>query len=200
VAEPASRRGEAVSLDIDLAAALRRARAGREDGFKQLWVTLQPPLLRYLRVKAGEGAEDVASETWLQVVRDLRSFRGNPDDFRRWLFTVARNRATDAARARRARPVQLVADVHLHLDTVAPSAESVALERLSTGQALALLMTLPPEQAEMVALRVIAGLDVASVADIVGKSPGAVRISVHRGLRLLSAQARSQFREGVELP
>jgi RNA polymerase sigma-70 factor (ECF subfamily) len=38
----------------------------------------------------------------------------------------------------------------------------------------------------MVALRVLADLDVASVARIVGKSPGAVRVSVHRGLRALA--------------
>ena len=184
----------------DLTAALRHARAGSEDGFKRLWSALQPPLLRYLRVKAGEAAEDVASETWLQVVRDLRSFRGGYDDFRRWLFTVARHRATDAARARLARPVQLVADMHIHLDAVSPSAETVALERVSTEQALQLLMTLPPEQAEMVALRVVAGLDVAAVAAMVGKSTGAVRTSVHRGLRLLSDQARAHARAAVDQP
>jgi RNA polymerase sigma-70 factor (ECF subfamily) len=44
----------------------------------------------------------------------------------------------------------------------------------------------------MVMLRVVAGLDVAVVADIVGKSPGAVRVSVHRGLRALARDPKIQ--------
>lgn len=194
-----TRDAEIVALEAgDLGAALRRAQAGREDGFKELWAALQPALLRYLRVKAPSLAEDVASETWLHVVRDLSSFRGGAEDFRRWLFTVARNRAIDAARAQLARPVQLVGDVTIHLDGVARSAEADALERISTSQAIELLRTLPAEQAEMVALRIIAGLDVATVAAIVAKSPGAVRISTHRGLRALAARVPRDDRLAVE--
>ena len=56
----------------DLADALARARSGDETGFLELWRALQPRLLRYLRVLSCGDAEDVASETWLQVVRDLQ--------------------------------------------------------------------------------------------------------------------------------
>jgi RNA polymerase sigma-70 factor, ECF subfamily len=154
--------------------------------------------LRYLRVRCREGFEDVAAETWLQIVRDLPSFIGTADGFRAWLFTVARNRAIDAARASAARPADLVADIETtgRLQA-ARSAETEALEQISTEQALALVASLPPEQAEMVALRVVAGLDVAAVAEIVGKSPGAVRVSVHRGLRALSNDPRAQRAEVV---
>ena len=175
-----------VETNGSLDAALSRARDGSEAAFEVLWTELQPRLLRYLRVKARDIAEDVAAETWLQVVRDLDRFNGDADAFRAWLFTVARNRAVDAARARRARPVHLLADVPELPRVQAESAETQALERVSTERALALVASLPSEQAEMVALRVIAGLDVAAVARIVGKSPGAVRVSVHRGLRVLS--------------
>jgi RNA polymerase sigma-70 factor, ECF subfamily len=178
--------------------ALRRARAGDESGFLELWRALQPRLLRYLRVQSGEGCEDIAAETWLQIVRDLPSFIGTADGFRGWLFTVARNRAIDAARAKAARPVVPIADVSAAgKPRLAPSAESEAMERLSTEQALALVASLPSDQAELVALRVIAGLDVAAVAEIVGKSPGAVRVSVHRGLRALSRDPRVQSAEVV---
>lgn len=182
------------AVDRDgLDAALDRARAGDETGFLELWKSLQPPLLRYLRVRTTDGGEDVAAETWLQVVRDLRGFRGDATDFRAWLFTVARNRSVDAARARSARPVVLVADLHaIGTGPTADSAELQALERLSTRDALELVASLPAEQAEMVVLRVVAGLDVPVVAGIVGKSPGAVRVSVHRGLRTLSRDPRTR--------
>jgi RNA polymerase sigma-70 factor (ECF subfamily) len=167
--------------------ALQRARAGDESGFLELWQELQPRLLRYLRTRGGDSPEDIAAETWLQIVRDLPSFAGTADGFRGWLFTIARHRAIDAARARAARPVVPVADVILAARSgAAASAESDALEQLSTADAIALVATLSPEQAELVGLRVIAGLDVAAVAEIVGKSPGAVRVGVHRALRALS--------------
>jgi RNA polymerase sigma-70 factor (ECF subfamily) len=178
---------------------LRRARSGDESGFLELWRALQPRLLRYLRVHGGgDGGEDIAAETWLQIVRDLPNFIGTADGFRGWLFTIARHRAIDAARAKAARPAVPVADVTAAGRTASNrSAETEALEQISTDAAIALVSTLPGEQAELVALRVIAGLDVAAVAEIVGKSPGAVRVGVHRGLRALSRDPNVQSAEVV---
>ncbi len=94
----------------DLDAALEEARRGSEAGFSVLWRTLHPPLLRYLTVRGDDAPEDVAAETWLQVIRDLGGFRGDAAGFRAWLFTVARHRAIDQGRARAARPVVPVAE------------------------------------------------------------------------------------------
>src|ERR1700735_442867 len=85
-----------------LDAALERARDGDEAGFLELWRTLNPQLLRYLAVRGVDQREDVAAETWLQVVRDLPRFIGNSDGFRAWIFTLARHRTIDAARVRAA--------------------------------------------------------------------------------------------------
>lgn len=167
--------------------ALRRAREGDESGFVELWRELHPRLLRYLRVRSQGNHDDVAAETWLQAVRDLPSFIGNADGFRAWLFTLARHRAIDAARATAARPQLSIPDfTAVGRTPTAPAAETEAMERMSTERALKLVKRLPPEQADMVMLRVVAGLDVPVVAEIVGKSPGAVRVSVHRGLRALA--------------
>jgi len=166
--------------------ALDRASRGDEAGFLELWRALQPRLLRYLRVVGCDDPEDAASETWLQVVRDLHRFSGGEEDFRRWLFTIGRHRAVDAARARSRRPVSpssvgldILADSHLVEDQV--------LDGMSVQHAVALLAGLSKDQAEAVALRVIAGLDTPDVARILGKSPGAIRVALHRGLKTLAA-------------
>jgi len=171
--------------------ALARARAGDEAGFVTLWRTLHPPLLRYLLVRGDPAAEDVASETWLQVVRDLDAFHGTSTEFRAWLFTVARHRAIDQARARTRRPSVAVGHAvdQVRLP-VTPSAEDTAVEQDATRAALRLVAQLPADQAEMVMLRVVAGLDVADVAAIVGRTPGAVRVAVHRALKRLSKDSR----------
>ncbi len=165
---------------------LARTRSGDEAAFLGLWRSLQPPLLRYLRVLGCDDPDDVASETWLQVVRDLHRFDGDDEDFRRWVFTVGRHRAIDAARARMRRRVSPVAD---GLDSLADgqTVEDQVLDGMSVRKAIAMLAGLSQDQAEAVALRVIAGLDTPAVASILGKSPGAVRVALHRGLRALAA-------------
>jgi RNA polymerase sigma-70 factor (ECF subfamily) len=167
---------------------LGRARAGDELAFAELWRDTHPMLLRYLRVSAGPLAEDVASHTWLRVIEALGSFTGDEPGFRRWLVTIARNRFLDETRRASRRPERLVSDVVTLVDgwgLCAPDASSLAEEHLSTDMALRLIATLPREQAEMVMLRVVIGLGVADVAQVVGRTPGAVRVAVHRGLRKL---------------
>lgn len=150
-------------------------------------------LLRFLQVYRSDGPEDLAGEVWLQVVRDLASFRGDAADFRRWLFTIARHRAIDAARSRIRRPLSLVGDARVLDDARRePSAEDRVMDRISTEHAIEALRTLPAAQAELVALRVIADLDAATVADLVGSTPGAVRVGVHRALKSLSEHAGLQ--------
>lgn len=152
-----------------------------------LWRALHPPLLRYLGVRGDEAPEDIASETWLHVVRGLAAFEGDVAAFRAWLFTIARHRAIDQGRARARRPVVPVGEPSELPETrTEPSAEDQVVERDATARALALVRTLPPPQAEMVMLRVVAGLDVADVARIVDKKPGAVRVAVHRALQTLA--------------
>lgn len=167
--------------------ALARASTGDEAGFLELWRSLQPRLLRFLRVIGCDDPDDVASETWLQVVRDLRNFTGGEEDFRRWLFTIGRHRAIDAARARSRRPA-VTAPVTIGLDILADQqmVEDQVLDGLSVRGAVALLAGLSRDQSEAVALRVIAGLDTPDVARILGKSAGAVRVALHRGLKALA--------------
>jgi RNA polymerase sigma-70 factor (ECF subfamily) len=69
----------------------------------------------------------------------------------------------------------------------APDAAEVAIEHLDTRAAVALISRLPPLQAEVILLRVVAGLDTEAVAELVDRSPGAVRVAAHRGLRRLAA-------------
>jgi RNA polymerase sigma-70 factor, ECF subfamily len=175
---------------------LARAQAGDEAAFARLFADVQPPLLRYLRVITPE-AEDVAGDTWLQVVTGLKGFRGQEEAFRAWLFTIARHRAADAGRSRARRPTVplavseaaqgLAAQGLAAGQPLAPDAADLALDGISARAVVALIATLPRDQAEVVMLRVVAGLDVADVASIVGKSPGAVRVAAHRALRRLAA-------------
>lgn len=170
----------------DFAALLAAAQRGSEQAFSVLWRDVNPALLRYLRVVAAEHAEDVAAETWVQVVRGLPRFTGDEVAWRAWLFTTARRRLLDQVRLRKRHPSE-------PLDEISPmdiprtaAAEQVAMDNMATESAMALLSRLPEQQAEVIFLRVVAGLDTEAVAQILGRSPGAVRVAAHRGLKKLA--------------
>jgi RNA polymerase sigma-70 factor (ECF subfamily) len=179
--------------------ALARAMSGDEGGFLMLWDGLQPRLLRYLRVLGCDDVDDVASETWLQALRDLDRFSGtSAADFRAWLFTIGRHRAIDSARSRtRFRDKVLMPAMSAEQSADNPVEDEV-LYGLSTRQAVALVRGLSKDQAEVVALRVIAGLDTEAVAAMLGKSPGAIRVTLHRGLKALSKDPRVRALEKVD--
>ena len=168
------------------AAVLAAAQAGDEASFAALWRDGNPALLRYLRVLAPDAADDVAAETWMQVTRGLGEFTGDESAWRGWLFTVARRRAIDDGRRRSRRPRVSIDEMSEADWPRAPDAADAAMENVSTAAAIALISALPRLQAEVILLRVVAGLDNERVADVLGRSPGAVRVAAHRGLRRLA--------------
>jgi RNA polymerase sigma-70 factor (ECF subfamily) len=170
---------------------LGRARAGDERAFAVLWRWLQPPLLRWLAVVSPENVEDVSSDVWLSITRHLAAFDGDEEDFRGWVFTVARRRAIDAARRRSRQPK--VASLG-ELDIADPAVTSSLLvdEASALAAAVALLQQLTPDQREVVALRVIVGMTVRETATVVAKSEGAVRVLCHRGLRTMAARIEAE--------
>jgi RNA polymerase sigma-70 factor, ECF subfamily len=170
----------------EFAAVLAAAQDGYEAAFSVLWRDANPALLRYLRVAAPDAAEDVAAETWVQVVRGLSGFRGDERAWRSWLFTTARRRAIDESRRRSRHPVASLAELTGAREPRTEDAAGLAMENLGTAAAIAAIAALPPLQAEVILLRVLAGLDTEAVARMVGRSPGAVRVAAHRGLRRLA--------------
>ena len=183
----------------EFASVLARAQRGDEAAFARLWLDVNPALVRYLRVVSGEVDEDVAAEAWVTVVRGLARFRGDEMAWRGWVFTTARRRAVDEGRRRARRRALLVSEAAGPTNPIgrtSPDPAQEVLGSLDTQAALALVATLGPLQAEVIALRVIAGLDVESVARLVGRRPGAVRVAAHRGLRRL---AQIMATEGVTL-
>ena len=131
-------------------------------------------------------AEDVASEAWLQIARDLGRFSGDADRFRGWAARIARNRALDHLRSRGRRPAIGGDESDLAVLPGGADTADEAMEALGTGRAMAMISRLPQDQAEAVVLRVVLGLDAKSAAQVLGKRPGAVRTAAHRGLRKLA--------------
>jgi RNA polymerase sigma-70 factor (ECF subfamily) len=169
----------------DFDALLAGAKRGDEGCFVLLFRSIQPALLRYLGVLGGPLADDVAGETWVSVVKGLDRFCGDEAGWRSWVFTIAHARLRDAQRKLGRVPVP-VPDEELHAEVSRIDVWGEVQEILSTDDALRLIARLPRDQAAAVMLRHVVGLDVAQTAGVLGKRAGAVRVSVHRGLRRLA--------------
>jgi|SRR5215207_5166115 len=168
---------------------------GSDWALTDLYRALYPRIVAYLRGVEPADADDLASDTWLDVARGLGRFRGDERAFHAWAFTIARRRVSDLRRQRaRKRIVPTPPDLLAEAGSVG-NAEDEAFSSLGTDWAFALITSsLPRDQAEVVLLSVLGDLGTKEVARIVGKRPGTVRVMQHRALRKL---ARALERQGV---
>ncbi len=177
-----------------LDATLRLAIKGDEACFAELWRALNPRLERFLYAQGAMGdppASDVASETWLQVVRDLPRFKGDYSGFRSWLYQIARNRMVDAARAKSRRPIASVdIDEMDRWATLEDLAVGVA-NRTEIKAIIEKIRGLPAAQSEVLMLRIVADLSVDETARAMKKSPNAIRVLAHRALTSLREEIGS---------
>jgi RNA polymerase sigma-70 factor (ECF subfamily) len=184
-----------MALDRNFEAVLSAARLGEGWALEELYRALHPRIVRYLRAVEPAEADDLASDTWLDLVRGLERFRGDESDLRALSFTIARRRLLDLRRRRSRRRTEPREPDGLIQIGALGNVEEEALSSLGTGWAINLIVSsLTSEQADVVLLRVIGDLDVDAVARIVGKRTGAVRVLHHRALRRL---AKILQREGV---
>lgn len=188
------------SLGDQFLGILTAAQEGGDWAVAILYRWLHPAVIGYLRGRAGDEAEDLAAETWLAVARGLRGFSGDEAAFRSWVFTIAHRRLVDHHRAKSRRlltrsltpgdgPGGTTEDgpISEPVSQDDPAGETVAA--MTSDEAVGRIVSLlPADQAEIVLLRVVAGLPVEDVAQITGRRPGTVRVLQHRALRRLAQQ------------
>jgi RNA polymerase sigma-70 factor, ECF subfamily len=175
---------EGVPRESQFRELLAATKVGDQQAMGRAYQSLQPALLGYLRAVAGPDAEDVASQTWLDVVASVKSFEGDEAAFRRWVFTIARRRVADAQRRwwRRPRSVSFAS-----VEDIA-SSDDVSDRMLDWQRAAEHIRRLPPDFAEIVFLRVLAGFSAEEVGVITDRPASTVRVLQHRALHRLARE------------
>jgi RNA polymerase sigma-70 factor (ECF subfamily) len=172
---------------------LEAAREGSEAAWQEIYDDLAPVVLGYLRANNAPDAEDVLSEVFLQVARDIVRFGGDERGFRSWVFTIAHHRLIDARRHSGRRPVDLSPEPP-EPSGRADDAADEALAKIGVEEVQRVLGTLSEDQCAVLLLRVIGDLSIEDVAKAVGKKPGAVKALQRRGLASIK---RELTRKGV---
>jgi len=149
------------------------ARAGDRAAFGRLFRRLAPLVHGVLltRVRPAE-ADDLMQDVFLAALERLPTLRDGAA-VGGWLCAIARNRAADHHRRRRAL-------VELPEDLGRPDAERAEAER-----ALRAIRTLPEAYRETLVLRLVEGLSGQEIAEQVGLTPESVRVNLHRGMKML---------------
>lgn len=159
------------------------ARAGAPWALERLFEALARPVAGYLRALGAAEPDELANDVFLRVFTNLRAFTGGEDRFRSWVFTIAHHRLVDERRRAQRQPATNgfgPAD-----DAARGDVEEEALARLGAEWVHRELAALGADQREVLLLRMVADLTVEQVAEVVGKSPGAVKALQRRGLAAL---------------
>jgi RNA polymerase sigma-70 factor (ECF subfamily) len=166
------------------------ARRRDPDAIVAIYRTFSSPVYAYLmrQTRNPAWAEDLTGEVFLEVLGAIDRFDGSADGLKAWVFRIARNTLIDHFRKESRRrhesidaAPELVDVAELRID---PEAE--ALSNVERDRIIGFVDDLPPDQREVVMLRIVADLPIAEVADIVGKTQGAVKALQHRAVRGLA--------------
>ncbi len=164
---------------------LAAAQAGGGWAFERLWRSLAPAVRGYLASQGVRDSDDVTSDVFLGVFRNLGDFSGDEPAFRSWVFTIAHRRLQDSRRQAARRPATESLEHETHLGTSVAAAERGALERMATERVVEFCGRLVPDQRDVLLLRLVAGMTVDEVAEVLGRSRGAVKALQRRGLGAL---------------
>ena len=166
------------SITDDLVTA---AQQGRPEALQTIYAALAPSVLGYLRAKGVDDPEAVTSDVFLALFPQLNRVRGGASGLRKLAFSIAHARMVDDHRARSRRPVSAPYEESDDV-RVASSAADDAEATLATERVLEILDVLPADQRDVLALRIVADLSIEQVAEIIGRSSGAVKQLQRRGL------------------
>lgn len=166
------------------------AQRGDRSAFEELVRRTSRLVYARLYLETGDAhlAEDLTQETFLQAVRKLKTLH-NAKQFRAWLLRIADNTAIDAARARnrqkRAEPPRAPAETLHQVAGNGQTPADIASDKEERDKLLALLRSLPENYREPLMLRYFGGVDYESMEVQLGLTNGALRGTLHRGLKML---------------
>ncbi len=164
--------------DADLIA---RAQSGEIEAFGELYARYLDPIFRYIRTRVDEtaDAEDLCEAVFLSTFEALDRYQERGHPFSAYLYQVARNQLADHYRTR---------EIRVDLEQVSEPAaadadpEATYAQRERVLDAVHSLGKLRDDYQEVIRLRVILALPTSTVAMWMDRSPGPVRVLLHRAL------------------
>ena len=188
--------------DLAPAALIARILAGEKHLFHDLIRPVERAVyvMLFMLLRSEIDAEDAAQETFIKIYRNLQNFRGD-SKFSTWVVSIARNEGLGWLRKRTSHPEEPLQPILDQDGETTPGDFTPALltdwreipletlERKELGQCLSrAVLNLPPIYRDVVQLRDIDDLDIAETAQVLGISPGSVKVRLHRARIMLQKE------------
>lgn len=150
----------------------------------------------YYELGDHHAAEDATARTFMSALASLPSFedRARPEDgegastFKVWLFQIARNGIANERRTARRHPTMILDDPIASITADPLNVEEDAVRRDEAAAAWRAVGGLPGDRRRALVLRFVNELSTAEIAGVMGRSEGAVRVLLHRGLRAVARE------------
>jgi RNA polymerase sigma-70 factor (ECF subfamily) len=170
----------------DDAELVERSRVDAE-AFGALYDRYCERIFRYVqrRLSDHQAAEDVTAEIFFKALRAIDSYQPATAPFSAWLYRIAANAVIDHARARRA---TISLDVTMDAADVAAPVEEQAINRAEAARVWEAIDKLSEAQRTAVTLRYGRDLPIADIAARMGRTEGAIKLLLNRGLAAVRAQ------------
>lgn len=164
---------------------IERAKACDAEALSELYRRHANAVFRYVYYRVGDRAvaEDLVGDIFVRALEGLPSYQDIGRPFEAWLYRIAHARVVDYYRRQNVRRVASL-DKRLAADEDA-NPDRLAARRDDARRAWEALYRLTEDQQQVVSLRFIAGYSTAEVADLMGKTEGAVKALQHRALASL---------------
>ncbi len=142
----------------------------------------------YSRVREQTAAEDVTSEIFMKALKAMPRYQDTGRPFAAWLYQISVNAIAD--RYRTLRPSSPLEDFH-NLSIAEPPLEEQAAHRDEIRRIWALVEALPVQQKTALVLKFQEDMKIEDIAVAMGKTAGAVKLLIHRGVSRLRDEADS---------
>lgn len=165
---------------------IEAAKDGAEWAWAEIYAELSGPITGYLRSRGAPDPEDLSSEVFLQVARDIHRFDGDETKFRSWVFVIAHRRLIDDRRSNARRPDE-IDNLGDDIDLAGGDVEEEVMAHLSDAKLHEILETLTEDQRHVLALRIIGDLTLEETALVLHKRVSAIKALQRRALGAVKA-------------
>lgn len=160
---------------------VKRAQSCDQEAFSELYERYFDKIYRYIALKIGNyaEAEDMTQQVFLKSLQSISSYKWRDIPFSAWLFRIAHNQVVDYLRKKSRQPTAFLDSIPAVADS---DPQQIAEGRLDTKLLMLATRKLTPAQQEVISLRFTSELPIAEVAEIMGKSPGAIKALQHSAI------------------
>lgn len=164
---------------------IRKAQRGEAESFGALYDHYLPKIYRYILAKVNhrQVCEDIAHEVFLRAWKNIGGFKERGFPFSSWLYRIARNQVIDYYRLQK----NTASLDHINPDLIrfADSTEATADVRIAWEKVYGVLRHLTEDEQDVIVMRFVNDLTPKEIAEVVGKSEGAIRVIQHRAIQTL---------------